>query len=420
MSRNALPGAFSFQSLSGYWWIALPGVVGFVVAMLIAWTRWPEPHMHDDFGNLLIASTLLEGRLTNPTPQAWESLETFHVVMQPTYASKYPIGLGAFLAIGKLILGSFAGGLWMCAGLASAAVAWMIAGVFPKRWACFSGLFTATHPYWQNGWSQEFTNGWLAVVGISCVVGGFFRLHRFARFHHFVRKTHQVPKVRGAILGIGIGAVLVLVSRPFEGGVACLFLGCLFLSMLIQRGALRYFWFWKAAVPGISVLFAGIAFQLAINIAITGDWRKLPYQLHETQYGVAPVLIWQTPKEPSIGHRFPEQARFHYGWSMDAYNRTASWKGYMDMMQTRLWTLRNHWGIFVIAASCLALFLAKPRRLVWGLMAVACVALGIVNGIPWSVPQYVSPLIPIFLFLSCLGVQQGIREFQRSLGGRSF
>ena len=45
-----------------YWPVVLPGMAGFLVAMAIAWSRWPEPSMHDDFGNLLVATTLLEGR----------------------------------------------------------------------------------------------------------------------------------------------------------------------------------------------------------------------------------------------------------------------------------------------------------------------------------------------------------------------
>lgn len=367
--------------------------------MLIAFSRWPAPSMHDDFGNLLVASTLLEGRLTNPTPRAWESLETFHVVMQPTYASKYPIGLGFFLAAGMLVTGSFAAGLWMVSGLASASVAWMVAGVFSKRCAALSGLFTASHPYWQNGWSQEYTNGWLAVLGISLVIGGFLRLHRFGK-----SASGGFMRTRMAIVGLGTGAVFAFYSRPFEGAVVCLLLGFMFLPLVLRRKLIGQSWFWRSALPGLVVLILGLSFQWMVNRAVTGTWKQLPYQLHENQYGVAPVLIWQAPHEPTLGHRFPEQAQFHRGWSMDAYKKAASWSGYVDTLRVRCTSLKNHWGNGLLLASLLALLLSRPRRLIWGLAAVAILSLLIINCIPWTIPQYVSPIIPIAILLSCFGL----------------
>lgn len=390
------------------WHIIVPGVLGFLIPMLIACSRWPAPSMHDDFGNLLVASTLLEGRLTNPTPRAWESLETFHVVMQPTYASKYPIGLGFFLAVGKLMTGSFAAGLWIVSGLASASVAWMVAGAFSKRCAALSGLFAASHPYWQNGWSQEYTNGWLAVLGISLVIGGFLRLHRFGK-----SAKGGFWRTRLAIVGLGTGAVFAFYSRPFEGGVVCVLLGFMFLPLVLRRKLLGQSWFWRSAMPGIVILILGLSFQGMVNRAVTGTWKQLPYQLHETQYGVAPVLIWQAPHEPTLGHRFPELVQFHRGWSMDAYNKAASWSGYANTLRVRCTSLMNHWGNGLLLASLFALLLSKPRRFIWGFAAVAILALLVINGIPWTIPQYVSPIIPIAILLSCFGLKRIQRYWLR-------
>lgn len=369
--------------------------------MLIACMRWPAPSMHDDFGNLLVASTLLEGRLTNPAPRAWESLETFHVVMQPTYASKYPIGLGVFLVLGKLVTGLFAAGLWIVSGLASASVSWMVAGAFSKRCAAFCGLFTASHPYWQHGWSQEYTNGWLAVLGISLVIGGFLRLHHYGK-----SANGGFMRTRMAIAGLGTGAVFAFYSRPFEGGVVCVLLGLMFFPLVLRRKLLVQFWFWRSALPGIVILVLGLSFQLMVNHSVTGTWKQLPYQLHETQYGVAPVLIWQAPHEPTLGHRFPEQDQFHRGWSMDAYNKAASWSGYANMLRVRCISLKNHWGNGLVLASLFALLLSKPRRLIWGFAAVAILSLLVINCIPWTIPQYVSPIIPIAILLSCFSLKR--------------
>ncbi len=387
------------SKLASFWPVALPGVAGFLIAMAIAWSRWPEPSMHDDFGNLLVATTLLEGRFANPVPSAWQSMETFHVVFQPSYASKYPVGLGVMFAVGKLLFGSFAAGLWICAGLASSAIAWMILAHFPRRWGFAAGLMTASHPYWQNGWSQEFTNGWLAVTGIALVLGGLLRIRRSYRQ---TRLSNSSPSLRSSYTAmVGLGCVLTLFSRPFEGGLVCGLLGLYFLPILFTRGLYSDSRFWCAAMPGMAVLSFGIALQLVINQSITGHILNLPYQLHESQYGVAPVLIWQKPHEPSLGHRFAEQVAFHRGWSMDAYHRASSLNGYFEMLRRRLGFLVNHWGQLLAFAPVGLLVLRPERRRLIGMIGLLLIAFLIINCIPWAVPQYVSPLIPIVLFVAC-------------------
>lgn len=366
--------------------------------------------MHDDFGNLLVASTLLEGRLSNPVPPAWESMETFHVVFQPSYASKYPIGLGFILAAGKQFFGTFAAGLWLCAGLASASIAWMIAAHFPRRWAMASGLVTATHPFWQNGWSQEFTNGWLAVTGSALVLGGLLRIR--SRF----RSPSDCSCYSGYLTGmVGLGCVITLFSRPFEGGLVGGLLGLYFLPSLIRRKVYLDSRFWKAAVPGAAILASGICFQLVINRSITGHVSQLPYQLHESQYGVAPVLIWQKPHEPTLGHRFAEQVTFHHGWSMNAYNQTASFSGYFDMLHRRMVFLINHWGQMLASIPLGLLFLRPERRRFIGLIGLVLIAILVINCIPWAVPQYVSPLIPIAIFIGCSVARGFIKRVGLSL-----
>lgn len=387
--------------------IFVPGVVGFFVAMTIAWLRWPEPSMHDDFGSLLVASTLLEGRLTNPVPAAWQSMETFHVVFQPTYASKYPIGLGSALAIGKILFGTFAAGLWLCAGLASASIGFMISSHFPRRWAMAAGLMTATHPFWQNGWSQEFTNGWLTVSGTALVLGGLLRIRRSFRSTKIA--SSQMTGI------VGLGCVLTMYSRPFEGGLVCGLLGLYFLPTLLRRKVYRVPQFWIATLPGMAVLASGVCFQLVINHSITGHAGQLPYQLHESQYGVAPVLIFQQPHEPTIGHRFPEQVKFHHGWSMNAYNRAASFTGYFDILRRRMKLLVCNWGNMLAAVPFGLLFLRPERRRFIGMLGIALIALLVINCIPWTITHYVSPLIPIAVFLVCCVAKGVVKRVTHAL-----
>ena len=98
---------------------------------------------------------------------------------------------------------------------------------------------------------------------------------------------------------------------------------------------------------------------------------------------------------------------------MDAYNKAASWSGYATTLRVRCTSLKNHWGNGLLLASLFALLLSRPRRLIWGFAAVAILSLLIINCIPWTIPQYVSPIIPIAILLSCFGLKRIQRYWLR-------
>lgn len=373
-----------------------PGIVAFIVAMLLACFSPPSPDMHDDFGNILVADTLLHGRLTNPTPPAAEALQSFHVVVYPTYASKYPIGIGASLAVGKLFFGTYAAGMWICAAFASSAVAWMLLAHFGPKWSWTMGMVCALHPGWQNSWSQEFTHGYLAVAGSALVLGGLLRLRK----RMFLNEA-QSNRPWVVAFVIALGSSLLLFSRPFEGGIICILLGIPLIAMIIRQGWYARSRFWLAATPGIVLLTASVSLQLTINWQVTGSVSRLPYQLHEAQYGVAPVFLWQKPHEPALGHRFTEQQLFHYGWSMICYNKLGSVSNYLQMFLNRLDTMRSHWGQIIAISPLMILAFRRERSMFGWLLGVSLLALVVFNCVPWVMPHYIAPLIPIAVFLTC-------------------
>jgi len=375
----------------------IPGAAAFVAAALVSIWVPAYPNLHDDFGNLLVADTLWHGRLSNPTPPSHVALQTFHVVVEPTYAAKFPIGAGAMMALGKLVLGEWYAGMWIAAGIACASLTWMLLAVMPKRWALGFGMFAALHPMWQTGWSQEYTNGWLAVAAIAMVVGGLLRIQRAGA---------EIPWT--APLAVALGLVLGIFSRPFEVAVLSTILGGWIASGLIRKGCFARISFWRAIAPAVLVLSLGLGLQGVVNQSVTGTWLKLPYQLHEEQYGVAPVFVWQKPHEPSLGHRFEELAQYHRRSSMACYTNAASWPGYARLLEKRTAQMASHWG-WMLAVFPLAIVAVPRLRARYGMILVAAlIALGGINGIPWVSHTYVAPLIPLALLLSAIGVRAAV------------
>ena len=95
----------------------------------------PQPFQPDEFGHLLLAQTFAAGRLANPTHPMWRYFETLYVLHQPTYTSLYPIAQGMFLAVPLALGASPWLGVCLSMGLMCAALAWMLQGWLPPKWA---------------------------------------------------------------------------------------------------------------------------------------------------------------------------------------------------------------------------------------------------------------------------------------------
>jgi hypothetical protein len=267
--------------------IFIAGLAVFSLVSAIAGV--PIPKVHDEFSYLLAGDTFAHGRLTNPPPRAWQHFETFHVLQQPTYQSKYPPGQGLFLALGQLLWRPILG-VWISTAAACAALFWCLSRWVPLRWATAGAVATMLHPLVLR-WSQSYWGGSVALLGGALVIGAI---------------RHPTPRSTAVA---AVGAIFLANSRPYEGFIILL-LAAPFLFRQVRLGA-------------IAVLIAGAAWMGYYNYRLTGSPVELPYVVHERQYAVVPLFIAQELR-PAPVYRHTRLREFYAEWAVSEYRKQKS------------------------------------------------------------------------------------------------
>ena len=250
-----------------------------------------------------MGDTFAHGRLTNPTPAMWTHFETIHIAMNPTYQSMYFPGQGLILAASKVLFDNSWIGLLIVSALMCAALCWMLQAWLPANWALLGGMISVLRlgvfSYWTNTYHA---GGSLTALGGALILGGLPRLMRTAR-------------LRYAML-MGIGAAILVLTRPYEGILLCLPVG-----VVVGN------WIWKgknrpSAAGQARLAMATLAFGIAA-VAWMGyyDYRAFgnpltpPYTIDRDTYAIAPYYVWQHAR-PEPDYRYTEIA---------ASIRTANW-----------------------------------------------------------------------------------------------
>ena len=232
-------------------------------ALLPVWPI-PKPTIYDEFSYLLQADTFAHGRLTNPAHPLWQFFESTYILQQPTYASRFPPAQGLVMALGQVIFGHPWFGVWLSAGLLAAALCWALQGWLPPGWALFGafiGLNLCLFSYWMN----SYWGGAVTAIGGALVTGAWVRITRAKQWRyawHF-----------------GIGAVIVVLARPFEGLL-------LVVPALIALGMAN-----RTARVWLPIVFTGVvggSWFAYDNYRVTGHPLRLPYRQYYEQYEIVP------------------------------------------------------------------------------------------------------------------------------------
>src|SRR5437868_1467709 len=341
-------------------------------ALLPIWPI-PKPSIYDEFSYILQADTFAHGRLANPAHPLSQFFESTYILQQPTYASRFPPAQGLVMALGQVIFGHPWFGVWLSAGLLAAALCWALQGWLPPSWALFGafiGLDLCLFSYWMN----SYWGGAVTAMGGALVTGAWVRITR--------AKTLSYAWI------FGIGAVIVVLARPFEGSL-------LVVPALIALGiANRSPRVW---LPIVLTGVAGASWLAYDNYRVTGHPLRLPYREYYEQYEIVPPFSF-TPisTAPRAFRHFDLESR-----NRETYERVRSWRLLVDRPLDWLTLLRYYFAnlIWVLPLAVCTPFLWHSRRMRF--LAILMVVIGAASVIEvWWYPHYAAPFAAALLILA--------------------
>lgn len=375
---------------TGAWcgWMAAAALLGQLAVTLVAGV--PKPAVHDERSFLIAADTFARGRLANPTHPLWQHFETFHVLLQPTYASKYPPGQGLALALGQVV-GIPLLGVWLSGAAFAAAACWMLRGwLRPPAARLASAVVVATLVV-ATPWSHGYWGGFVAAASGALLFGALPRLQR------------RPNATAGLALGVGLAGLAM--SRPWEGAVAAAAALLALLWTALRQPGLRAVLLRRAALPALLVVTLAAGWLALYQLRVTGSPWTMPYRLYDQRYASTPVFLWQQPREVAPSPH-PDMARYFRDFEGESWAQQHTLGGWG---RAALGKSADLWAFYAGAALTPALLAVpwtlrrrRPRFAVMTLLALLASQLVIVP----SRPHYVAPAACLVAYLLVEGWRQ--------------
>ncbi|MFZ0317572.1 MAG: hypothetical protein WAL56_00475 [Candidatus Sulfotelmatobacter sp.] len=373
-SAENLAAALAARKRAAILAIAIAAIVG---RLSLLWLYpVPVPAVHDEFSYLLAADTFAHGKLTNPPHPMWIFFDTFHVLQQPTYMSKYPPAQGATLALGQLLGHPWLGVLLSMAFLC-ASVTWMLQAWFPPEWALLGGTFVLLRLGLFTYWINSYWGGAVAAAAGALVLGSFPRI-----IHH--------QRVRDSLL-LAAGAALLANSRPLEGFIFCIPVAIALTVWLVSKTSPNFETTApRVVLPLLCILTLTVLFAGYYNWRITGNPLLPPQALAQQRYENMNLLAWQ-PQKPPLHYSNPQfDYYFNVALRQQFAPTFAGWK-------YRSWRwIKGTWQLFF--GSLLSIpFLAVPwvfrDRRTRLLLVQLCLSVAGLLSVIYLEPHYAAPLV---------------------------
>jgi hypothetical protein len=370
--------------------VVIVAVLGYLVpAGIGALKGKPLAYGHDEFSRLLGADTFAHGRLANPPAPFPEHLLSPHILLRPTYASKYFPAEALVFAVGQRLLGDPAHGVWLSCAIAAMALYWMLFRLVGPRPALLGTTLMILTMGSRTYWAQGYWSAMLPFAGGALVMSAL-----------------GSPRRGGAVTNaglVGLGAAALSLSRPFEG--LLLTVSVLPAALLLGERPLR-----ARLKPTVCLAFSlpivtAVGFQLVLDHAVTGSAWRTPYQEHQRRYAPVPnfgpsrpAASLPAPTEPLN----PRVAAFEVGYTQQLFEHsTLRWRvektlDAVRFLPNRLTGESPYTGVPLLLVFGSAPWLIHRRRLRLLLSIGALVLVGRLFTWNHGRPDYLALLAPIF------------------------
>ena len=217
-----------------------------------------------------------------------------------------------------------------------------------------------------------------------------------------LRRIMRRPQVRDALL-LGSGLAVLANSRPYESLVVSLPVTVVLIGWLVgKHGPSLHVSIKQVVLPIMLVLMLSAVAMGYYNLRITGDPLRMPYQVHESTYGMAPVFLWQRPQpEPRYHH---DIIRNHHRRALAYHQEQQTFDGFGKANAGKakeLWNFfqaSRYFQLILLLGVIMLPWLIRDR---WPRFALLTCGMFMVGAAmeTWLMPHYAAPIVSLALVL---------------------